>query len=196
MHRTALLTLLQTYKPQSSDDERNREEILRFVRENPDCFLRSLLTGHITASAWILDPTWRYVLLTHHKKLHKWLQPGGHCDGDPDVLSVAIKEAQEETGIVRFTPALRGVFDLDIHSIPARQGKEGFEPEHLHYDIRFVLQAGTTSLQLSEESHALAWVAIKDLQNKTNDVSVVRMREKWLNLQRTMLSVPEFRTIH
>lgn len=196
MHRTLLLQLLTAYQPQSSNDEHCRNKIIRFVEDYPDCFSRSLAMGHITASAWILDPTWRYVLLTHHKKLNKWLQPGGHCDGDPDVLAVAIKEAQEETGIERFTPMINGIFDLDIHPIPARAGKGGFEPEHLHYDVRFILQAGSTSLQVSEESHALAWVRITEVQNKTNDVSVVRMQEKWLNLQRTVFAAPEDNPIH
>ncbi len=166
------------------------------MREYPDCFERTLLVGHVTASAWILDPTRTKVLLTHHKKLGKWLQLGGHTDGDANVLHVALREAHEESGIdaEAIQPLSDAIFDLDIHPIPARthtnkDGSYSYEPEHFHYDVRFLLQAATTEFIISEESLNLSWIDVDKLHTLTDDDSVMRMKEKWLNLRHTFLQV-------
>ena len=91
--------------------------------------------GHITGSAWVVDPAGSRLLLTHHRKLGKWLQLGGHSDGEPDTLAVALREAREESGL-RVRPISNAVLDIDIHTIPALKG----EPAHLHYDVRFALR--------------------------------------------------------
>ena len=94
MHRNQLLQLLDNYRPYNETERKFHQEIGDFVKANPSCFERSLLVGHVTASAWILDKTRAFTLLTHHKKLNQWFQTGGHCDGDSDVLKGALKEAQ------------------------------------------------------------------------------------------------------
>lgn len=154
-----------------------------FVADHPRCFERSLASpGHVTGSAWILSPEDDAVLLTHHRKLDLWIQLGGHADGDPDPLAVAKREGLEESGLDHLdslaTTAADGVavpFDLDIHMIPARRD----EPEHLHFDVRFAFRASDRALQVSEESHALAWVRIDALRGYTQDESVLRMADKW-----------------
>src|SRR5215217_9702417 len=98
MKRHSLIALLDSYKPESGEEEKMYFETIDFVRKNPDCFQRTLLEGHITASGWVLSADKNSVLLMHHFKLDRWFQPGGHCDGDPDVESVARKEVWEETG--------------------------------------------------------------------------------------------------
>ena len=112
-----------------------------FVRAHPDCFLRSCREGHITGSAWILSADHRQALLTHHRKLDRWLQLGGHSDGESDPRQVALREAQEESGLARFRflPEASDPLplDLDVHPIPAFGG----EPAHLHLDVRFLLVA-------------------------------------------------------
>ena len=110
---------------------------MAFVEQNEMCFERSLDIGHITGSAWVLDFHRTHTLLTHHAKLDKWLQLGGHSDGDPDTLEVALREVREESGLVEVRPISEAIFDVDAHLIPAR----GAEPEHIHYDIRFLAEA-------------------------------------------------------
>jgi 8-oxo-dGTP pyrophosphatase MutT (NUDIX family) len=160
-----------------TDEERSSlDRILAFVARRPDCFERSLLEGHVTGSAWILAHDRSACLLTHHKKLGLWLQCGGHADGDPDVLGVALREAREESGIAGIEPASTDVFDVDVHSIPARED----EPEHFHYDVRFVLIAPPRAeAVVSSESHALAWVRPEEIERYATDRSVRRMSEKW-----------------
>ena len=94
MHRTAVLRLLRAHQPGATDprEAAMTAEIIRFVEEHTDCLLRTCVPGHLTGSAWIVDALRRRVLLAHHRKLDKWLQPGGHADGDPDLLAVALRE--------------------------------------------------------------------------------------------------------
>lgn len=138
-------------------------------------YQRNHLPGHITGSAWIIDESKHYVLLTHHAKLNKWLQPGGHADGDEQVLRVALREAEEETGVKRFTLLQKEIFDIDIHPIPERKDFAA----HDHYDVRFLLQANKNdALVVTEESHDLAWVKLSDLPTYNASPSLQRMAEK------------------
>lgn len=141
------------------------------------CFHRDHLPGHITGSAWILNKPKTHVLLVHHVKLNKWLQPGGHADGEENVLSVALREVNEETGLVHFKELVPGIFDLDIHTIPARADF----PEHLHYDVRFALVATDEEedIEVSEESHAVKWIAFDEVPDLCcNNASILRMLAK------------------
>ncbi|WP_299932887.1 NUDIX hydrolase [uncultured Pelagimonas sp.] len=130
--------------------------------------------GHVTGSAFVLSPDKRAVLMTHHAKLDRWLQLGGHCDGICDVRFVAQKEAYEESGLSHISFLSPDVFDLDIHSIPATSR----EPEHLHFDVRFLMQADDWEVQLTAESKALKWISLADLEIYTRDISVLRLRDK------------------
>ena len=178
MHRAPLLALLDAYQPLDAADAACRDRFIAFVRQYVDCFERALAIGHVTGSAWVVDATGGRVLLTHHRKLDCWLQPGGHADGDPDVAAVALREACEETGLAGLTREGSGVFDLDIHPIPAR----GDIAEHEHFDVRFVVRAGDERFVVSDESHDLAWVPLDELERYTIEWSVLRMREKWRRL--------------
>ena len=175
MHRAPLLALLEAYQPLDAADATCRDRFISFVRRHPDCFERTLTIGHVTGSAWIVDAAGARVLLTHHRKLNCWLQPGGHADGDPDVAAVALREACEETGLAGLRCEGVGAFDLDIHPIPAR----GEVPAHEHFDVRFVVRASGEAFVVSDESHDLAWVRLDELERYTTEWSVLRMRRKW-----------------
>lgn len=156
-------------------DERDRRELetfVEFVFDNPDCLRRSNLAGHLTASAFVIDRERQHLLLIHHKKLGRWLQPGGHTDGDPDLMNVARWEVFEETGLRELDPVLHGPFDLDIHSIPKREDV----PAHLHYDVRFLFEAdgGFVPKGNDREVHRAAWVPLSDLEGLGVDESVLR----------------------
>jgi len=176
-HRTQLLELIADYRLRYPLEIETTGRLERFVRENPDCFSRELLAGHVTGSAWIIDESASRTLLTHHKKLNKWLQPGGHADGMSDVAEVALKEATEESGLSALHLPSSAILDIDIHRIPARKN----EPEHFHYDCRFLIQCGSDDhYVISEESHDLAWVPIAGLSQYTDEHSVTRMADKCL----------------
>lgn len=153
-----------------------RDQFLAFAGKHADCCERTLAIGHFTGSAWLVSADGERVLLTHHRKLDRWLQLGGHADGDGDLAAVALREAEEESGL--FGLRLEGgIFDLDRHLIPAR----GSEPAHWHYDVRFVVRASDEVFQASEESHSLAWKPISEIAADANaDESMRRMALKWL----------------
>ena len=175
MHRRALKALLAAYRGRWPQESATVARFDAFVDSHPDCFHRSCQVGHITGSAWLVDIEGDRVLLAHHRKLGRWLQPGGHSDGDPDTLAVALREAREESGLdVRTLDD--AIFDLDVHGIPAG----GREPAHLHFDVRFLVQADHDRFRVSDESHALAWVPAVGLGAVTDEESVLRMARKWV----------------
>ncbi|MBV9866560.1 MAG: NUDIX hydrolase [Abitibacteriaceae bacterium] len=170
--------MLQDYHAYDASEQAQVQEMQHFIKAHTDCFQRSLLIGHLTGSAWIVNKDKTRVLLTHHRKLNRWLQLGGHADGDPDLLRVALREAQEESGLEDIVPLQATIFDVDIHPIPAR----GDEPEHLHYDVRFLFQANDTQpLQANRESKALAWVELNQVIQLNADESMRRMVAKTLS---------------
>jgi 8-oxo-dGTP pyrophosphatase MutT (NUDIX family) len=178
VHRRPLLALLAALVERWPEDRERAATIVDFVAAHPDCLLRTCRPGHVTGSAWILSPDRRHVLLTHHRKLGRWLQLGGHADGEPDLREVALREAREESGLGDFT-ALPGddgrlPFDLDVHLIPAREG----EPAHLHHDVRFLLIAPDDAVQPSDESHELRWVARERLADLVSEESLLRMERR------------------
>lgn len=150
-------------------------ETIRFVEAHEDCLLRSCAPGHLTGSAWVVSPDRGYVLLTHHRKLDKWLQLGGHADGDGDLLAVALREAREESGLSRVRAVSSELFDVDRHWIPDRKG----EPGHYHYDLRFLLEADPAELlAITSESKDLAWVELDRVTALNAEESMARMVRK------------------
>lgn len=173
--RSGLQKRLQSYGTIFKDEEQFVTRFLELL-ESARCFHRDHLPGHITGSAWIIDEDRSHVLLVHHAKLNKWLQPGGHADGDENVLRVATREAEEETGLANLELLTADIFDLDIHPIPARNDF----PEHLHYDVRFAFIASRqTKLVVSHESHDAQWIRMENVGDLTQrNPSIMRMVKK------------------
>jgi len=175
MHRQLVYKLLDDYLRRFPDEMAVVERFQKFVAAHENCFERNCRVGHITGSAWLVNQAHTHVLLTHHRKLERWLQLGGHSDGDPDPLVVALREAHEESGLL-VEPVSTEVFDLDVHEIPPRRD----DPAHYHFDIRFSLQTlSGEDFETSEESLELAWVPIEGLADYTDELSMQRMRNKW-----------------
>lgn len=175
MYRQSLDRALGRYVLRYPLERSQVDRFSGFIRDNKHCFERSSLAGHVTGSAWIVDAGRRHCLLTNHKKLNRWLQPGGHADGDGDIAAVALREAYEESGLPCLHLVDQEIFDIDIHPIPARQN----EPEHFHYDVRFLIECGGDERYvISEESHDLAWVPLTQVRNYSTEYSILRMVQK------------------
>jgi 8-oxo-dGTP pyrophosphatase MutT (NUDIX family) len=178
MHRRAVLKLLRAHAARVSDphEAAMTAETLCFVETEPDCLLRSCAPGHLTGSAWIVDSAREHTLLTHHVKLNKWLQLGGHADDDGDLAAVAVREAGEESGLTKLRLTSTGIFDLDRHWIPERKT----EPAHWHYDLRFMIEADPAEplVRAANESKELAWVSLAEVARLNAEESMARMVRK------------------
>lgn len=177
MHRNAVLKLLREHQACVSDAHEAEmvAATIAFVESEGECLRRECVPGHLTGSAWIVSPDLTRTLLTHHHKLDKWLQLGGHADGDPDLLGVALREAREESGLANVHAVRAEVFDVDRHWIPARKT----EPGHYHYDLRFMIEADPHEpLVISSESKDLAWVEVARVTALNSEESMARMVRK------------------
>ena len=155
----ALVRALSDLSPADEAEARDRGLLLDFVRRHPDPFDRRIAEGHLTGSAITVSEDGCRVLLLRHRKLERWLQPGGHAEpGESTGEEVALREATEETGIrgLRLHPEAPRPIDVDVHRIPARPG----EPAHAHLDLRYlvVAPAGAVAAPDLVELHAARWV--------------------------------------
>jgi len=172
--RAGLMALFRGYAlaAATARDRELAEEFARFAAEQPDCLHRTCRPGHFTGSAWVVDAARRRTLLTHHRKLDKWLQLGGHADGEANLAEVALREAREESGLANIRLVSPEIYDLDRHLIPAR----GAEPAHWHYDVRFLIEADPAEpLVITSESKDLAWVDLTDVARLNAEESLLRL---------------------
>jgi len=170
--RNALVELLRRYESPVADRITVAKRMLEFVEQEPACAERTTLFGHLTGSSWIVNAARTKTLLLHHRKLNRWIQPGGHADGEFDLLSVALKEAREESGLSRLEPVSGEVFDIDIHEIPAFKDL----PAHYHFDVRYLLVADDSEAPCrNDESNDVKWIELADISTYTDEESVLRM---------------------
>jgi 8-oxo-dGTP pyrophosphatase MutT (NUDIX family) len=169
--------MLANYRTQFMEESAMVSRTLQFVMQHEDCFDRHIYQGHVTGSAWVLNPARTHVLMLHHRKLDMWLQPGGHADGDPDILRVILKETSEETGVELAQVKLLSeeIFDVDIHTVHANQ----YDPRHEHFDIRFLVEIDDAiPLPGNDESHDVGWIHLNDVTRFNNVLSIYRMLQK------------------
>ncbi len=182
---TARWWIRQTVMNTDADSE-SKAFVESFLDEHPDALWRTCLEGHLTGSAFVVDSTAERALLIHHVKLGKWLQPGGHADGDGNLAAVAWREATEETGIDDLT-LLAPPVDIDVHTIGAR----GDEPTHVHLDVRFVAVApeGAEPI-LNHEASDAAWFTFDAMSQWADDEMLRLARRGFDAAQRELADIP------
>lgn len=186
MNRQTLQTQLCQYRSHYMEELAYARRGCVLLQSDPDCFFREGSGLHITASTWILNPARTATLFMLHRKLEQWFQPGGHADGDENVLAVALKECSEETGVAETDIRLlqSSIFDVDIH----RTRRHGSEPAHQHLDIRFLVEIDDRiPLDGNSESHALRWIPLHEVHAYNKGLSIHRMLIKsmeWLRQDR------------
>jgi 8-oxo-dGTP pyrophosphatase MutT (NUDIX family) len=169
-----LLDHIAIYSPWDSREAGMLERLRSFVESTGAAFDASHAAGHVTGSAWVLDPAGCSVLLTLHRKLGKWLQLGGHVEPEESAREAALREAREESGIESVVLAAQTIFDVDVHWIPDTPRKAG----HWHYDVRYLFTAPAIEPAVCAESRAVAWVPLDRVGALNPDASLCRMAAK------------------
>lgn len=179
--RTSLLRDLARVAP-ADPRELGHLERMRALLEGPaDPFDASRVApGHFTASAFVVDASLSSVLLIHHAKLGRWLQPGGHVEEtDRDLLDAALREVREETSVAELAPLVPAPFDVDVHAIPAR----GALGAHEHFDVRYLLAARSAEVRAGDGVLDCRWVPLEELVASAGDESVARAVRKIASLR-------------
>ena len=171
-----------------SDGEKNDREAMLELLDTPKPFDRGQFEpGHFTGSAFVLSPNLDAILLIFHEKLKLWLQPGGHVDPtDSSMKAAAARELAEEAGVTQplTHPQVEGILAIDIHEIPARKS----EPEHLHFDIRYLFVAPSTDIQAASDALDARWVEFDAIESLQTDESVLNTVAR---IQRLLAPTPQ-----
>ena len=168
-----LIEEIRAYQPFNIQEEKDRINILRFLETYDDAFDRKNELAHMTASAWVVDPSHTKVLMAYHRIYDSWSWLGGHCDGDRDALKVALKEVKEEAGIDDVRPLSDRIFSLEVLTVDSHIRKGEYVPSHLHLNVTYLLEADDSQiLHIKEdENSGVAWFPL--------DEAVARSNEKW-----------------
>lgn len=135
---------IAAYKPVNEQERRDKELILRFIADNEDAFCRENLLAHMTASAWVVNSRRDRVLMVYHRIFDSWSWTGGHADGERDLLSVALREVAEETGVDRLKPVREDIFSLEILTVDGHEKRGQYVPSHLHMNVTYLIEADDT----------------------------------------------------
>lgn len=159
-----LIKQLQAFQPFNEQEARDKEILLRQIETQPDIFLRSNLTAHMSASAWVVNPQRDKVLMAYHNIYDSWSWLGGHADGQEDLLSVALREVKEESGVSHVRPVTEKIFSIEILTVDGHEKKGEYVSSHLHLNVTYLLEAAEEEpLKIkSDENSGVAWFGLEE----------------------------------
>ena len=166
-----LIRQIENYTPFNPQEMRDKAQILAFLRSGTELFTRDNPVAHLTASAWVVSPDRRQVIMVYHNLYKSWSWMGGHADGDHDLLHVAKKEVMEECGLTELTVVSPEIFSLEILSVAGHEKKGAYLSSHLHLNVTYLFEADPAQpLRIKpDENSGVAWVAVEDIPKKTNE---------------------------
>ena len=159
MNRQKLTEQIKRYKPDNEQEEKDKTLILEWIRNNDNAFLRENTVAHVTASAWVVNKDRSRVLMVYHNIYDSWSWLGGHADGETDLLSVAIRELQEESGICHVRPVSEEIFSVESLTVDGHVKRGEYVSSHLHLNVTYLLEASDEeSLSIKkDENSGVAW---------------------------------------
>lgn len=174
---------IKKYRPCNAQEQRDQALILDFLEKNGDAFLRSNLLAHMTASSWIVNPERTKTLMVYHNLYDSWSWTGGHADGETDLLSVALREAREETGIEHVRPLSPEIFSLEVLTVDGHEKRGEYVPSHLHMNVTYLLEAeeSDTLHVCREENSGVAWFTLEEALKASSEPWFVERIYKKLN---------------
>ena len=183
MNRQDLINQLQSYQSFNEQEEADRQVMLELLQTSDNIFYRTNLLAHFTASAWVVNKAHTHVLMAFHNIYQTYAWLGGHADGEEDLLSVALREVKEESGIQTVKPITEGIYSLETIEVNGHEKKGKYVPSHLHLNVTYLLEADETeSLHIKQdENSAVSWFPIDQVLNVIDEPWMVERIYKKLN---------------
>ena len=183
MKRDELTAQISGYTPCNEQEQADKKNILAFLSENENAFLRENELAHMTASAWVVNQDRSKVLMVYHKIYDSWSWTGGHADGEIDLLSVALREVTEETGIRHVRPVSESIFSLEVLTVDGHEKRGRYVPSHLHMNVTYLLEADDSEplTVCEEENKAVSWFYLEDALKASSEPWFVARIYKKLN---------------
>lgn len=162
---------LLSYIPWNEQEEQDRQLMLRCLDTEPDIFTRNNSLVHFTASGWIVNKERSKVLMVYHNIYHSWSWTGGHADGETDLLSVAMKEAREETGAVHLFPVTGNIFSIEALTVDGHRKRGKYVSSHIHLNVTYLLQAEETDALMikPDENSGVQWIPVEEIEEKVSE---------------------------
>ena len=189
MSGEGLLAQLEGYAPWNEQEARDKAVLLTMLRSGRDLWTRENETAHLTASAWVTDPTRTRVLMCYHNIYHSWSWLGGHADGDRDLLGVALREVGEESGLASVRPVSEDLFSLEILTVDGHEKRGRYVPSHLHLNVTYLLTAEESDplRPRAGENTKVAWLPADRLLELTNEWEMDEVYTKLLARARALV---------
>ena len=159
-----LAAQIRAFRPWNQQEERDRMELLRRLTSGEELYTRNNASAHLTASAWVVSPDRRQVLMAYHNLYGSWAWLGGHADGERDLLAVALREVREESGLSNLRPVTSDIYSLEILPVSGHEKKGLYIPSHLHLNVTYLLEADPTEpvRQKPDENSAVGWFGLEE----------------------------------
>lgn len=180
---------IEAYRPENEQEANDRRVILNYLKQQPENLLsRENQVAHITSSGLILNRSLDKMLLIHHNIYKTWAWTGGHADGHPDLLEVALKEGREETGVAALMPLTEAMVSLDILPVYGHMKRGRYVSAHLHLNASYVLTADEGApLQVNaDETSGVAWIPAASLHDYSNEPYMIAVYQKILERARRL----------
>ena len=162
---------IAAFVPTCEQEERDQKMMLTFIDANPDCLTRDNQVAHLTASAWVVNPTRDKVLMVYHNIYDSWSWTGGHADGEADLAAVAYREACEETGIQGLKPLMDGPVSLEIITVDGHVKRGQYVSSHLHMNLTYLFEASEDQALTvkDDENSDVAWIPCDELETYVSE---------------------------
>lgn len=170
--RLTLIEKLQAFQPFNEQEARDKEMLLQQLKTQKDIFLRSNRTAHMSASAWVVNHERNKVLMAYHNIYDSWSWLGGHADGQENLLSVALREVKEESGVSHVRPVTDDIFSVEVLTVDGHEKNGEYVSSHLHLNVTYLLEAGEDErLQMKpDENSGVAWFGLEEAVEASSEV--------------------------